>query len=140
LLAFLAYLAYLALPYRSQKEVVVSIEQHKATIQRFVEPWNTGEVAILDEVCAADYVLHGLGGLQELKQAITDYRKDIPDLQCTIEEMIAEGDKVAYRWIMRGTQAGKPIVSTGITILRFADGKIVEDRFEGNTADQGETT
>jgi ketosteroid isomerase-like protein len=117
----------------------VSIEQHKATIQRFVEPWNTGEVDILDEVCAADYVLHGLGGVQELKQVITDYRKDIPDLQCTIEEMIAEGDKVAYRWTMRGTQAGKPRVSTGITILRFADGKIAEDRFEGTNTEPDQT-
>jgi predicted ester cyclase len=130
----------LGLPCQLQKEVVVSIEQHKATIQRFVEPWNTGEVSILDEVCGADYVLHGLGGVKELKQAIIDFRKDIPDLQCTIEEMIAEGDKVAYRWTMQGTQAGKPTVSTGITIVRFANGKIVEDRFEGNTAEQGEVS
>jgi ketosteroid isomerase-like protein len=116
----------------------MSVEQHKATIRRFVEPWNTGDVAILDEVCASNYVLHGLGGVQELKQAITNYRKDIPDLQCTIEEMIAEGDKVAYRWTMQGTREGKAMTSTGITILRFADGKIVEDRFEGSGSEQSE--
>jgi predicted ester cyclase len=114
----------------------VSIEQHKAMIQRFIEPWSTGDVSALDSICARTYSLQGYGGVEELKQAIIDYRKDIPDLQATIEEMIAEGDKVAYRWTMRGTKAGKAVVSTGITIVRFEDGKIVEDRFEGSDSEQ----
>jgi ketosteroid isomerase-like protein len=116
----------------------MSIEQHKAAIQRMIEPWNTGDVAILDEVCSPDYVLHGLGGVEDLKQVITNYRTEMPDLYATIEEMIAEGDKVAFRWIMRGTRNGKAVTSTGITIVRFADGKIVEDRFEGSDTEQAD--
>jgi ketosteroid isomerase-like protein len=116
----------------------MSIEQHKAAVQRMIEPWNTGDVAILDEVCSPNYVLHGLGGVEELKQVITNYRTELPDLHATIEEMIAEGDKVAFRWIMRGTRNGKAVTSTGITIVRFADGKIVEDRFEGSDTEQAD--
>lgn len=119
----------------------MSVEQHKAIVRRMIEePWNQGHLEVLDEICAPTYTIHGLGGLQELKQGITDARHAFPDLYCTIEEMIAEGDKIAFRWTMRGTQqgewqgtapTGKAMIITGITILRFADGKIVDDRFEG---------
>ena len=118
----------------------MSIEEHKAIIRRFVEePWNKGNFAVFDEVLAPDYVLHPDGNRQALESAITQFRTAFPDLHMTVEEMIAEGDKVAYRWTARGTHqgefegiapTGKPIQGAGITILRFANGKIVEDRFE----------
>ncbi len=126
----------------------MSVEQHKAIVRRFVEEaWNNGNLDVLDEVCAPNYTLYGLGGLQELKQGITDFRRAFPDLHFTIEEMIAEDDKVAYRWTLRGTQqgewqgnppTGKTTTTTGITILRFADGKIVDDRFEGSNPEPQE--
>ena len=118
----------------------MSTEEHKTITRRFVEePWNNGNFAIFDEVLAPDYVLHPDGNRQVLERAITQFRTAFPDLHLTIEEMIAEGDKVAYRWTARGTHqqefggiapTGKQIHASGITMLRFANGKIVEDRFE----------
>lgn len=72
-----------------------------------------------------------------MKVAITSYRTSFPDLHFTIEE--AEEDKIAFRWIARGSHhgayegiapTGKPITVTGITILRIVDGQIIEDRSE----------
>jgi steroid delta-isomerase-like uncharacterized protein len=120
--------------------ITMSVEEHKAFVRRYVEePWNKGNVAALDELCAPNFHLEGLGGVEALKAAITDFRMSFPDLHFTVEEIIAEGDKVAYRWTARGTHqgkyegiapTGKTITSTGITIIRLVDGKVVEDRFE----------
>ena len=121
----------------------MSVEENKAIARRFVEePRNQGNMAVLDELCAPNYVRNGRDGLEELKAAIANFRAGFPDAQFTIEEMIAEGDKVAYRWSARGTHhgeyagiapTGKAMTATGITIIRFADGKIVEDRFESSS-------
>jgi predicted ester cyclase len=123
------------------RRIVMSVEANKALVQRYVEePWNKGNVAILDELCAPNFHLEGLGGVEEFKAGILDYRKTFPDLHFTVEEVIAEGDKVAYRWTSRGTNQveyegiapGNVVSSTGITIIRIVDGKVVEDRFEGS--------
>ena len=87
---------------------------------------------------------YSLGGVEALKAVITAFRTSFPDLHFTVEEIIAEGDKVAYRWTSHGTHqgeyegiapTGKPITATGITILRIVDGKVVEDRFESSSPD-----
>jgi steroid delta-isomerase-like uncharacterized protein len=118
----------------------MSVEANKAFVKRYVEePWNKGNVDVLDEMCAPSFHLEGLGGVEEFKAVITAIRTSFPDLHFTVEEIIAEGDKVAYRWTARGTHqgeyegiapTGKIITQTGITIIRLADGKVVEDRFE----------
>jgi steroid delta-isomerase-like uncharacterized protein len=118
----------------------MSVVENKAFVQRYVEePWNKGNVAILDEMCGPGFHLEGLGGVAAFKAGITSYRTAFPDLHLTVEEMIAEGDKVAYRWTARGTHrgeyegiapTGKTITLTGITIIRIVNGKVVEDRFE----------
>jgi steroid delta-isomerase-like uncharacterized protein len=75
-----------------------------------------------------------LGPEGEKKRA-TFYRTAFPDLQFTIEDMIAEGDTVTYRWSSTGTHlgplsviapSGKKVNVSGMTFVRFADGKIVE--------------
>jgi steroid delta-isomerase-like uncharacterized protein len=120
----------------------MSVEENKAIVQRYVEePWNKGNVDALDELCGPTFNIEGLGGVEAFKRFIPPYRKSFPDLHFTVEEVIAEGDKVAYRWTARGTHqgeyegiapTGKPITATGITILRIVDGKVVEDRAESN--------
>jgi steroid delta-isomerase-like uncharacterized protein len=118
----------------------MSVEENKAFVQRYVdEPWNKGNVDALDEMCAPNFHLEGLGGVEAFKAVVTAFRTSFPDLNFTVEEIIAEGDKVAYRWTSRGTHqgeyegiapTGKTVTSTGITIIRIVDGKVVEDRFE----------
>jgi predicted ester cyclase len=120
----------------------VNIAEMKRITLKFIEPWSTGDVDALDELCAPEYRLGENDPLETLKQGILFYRRVLPDLTGTVDEMIAEGDKIAYHWTMRGTHqgefdgiapTGKPVTMTGTTILHFANGKIVHDSFESSS-------
>lgn len=116
-------------------------DQHKDAARRFYDAWNTGEFDILDEIVAPDAVDHdrynpnASDGLEGTKRTVAMYRDAFPDLAFTIDDVIAEGDKVVVRWTATGTHQGeimgvpasgnKSTVS-GIGIDRFEDGKIVE--------------
>ncbi len=120
-----------------------------ALLQRFaVEPWIIGDVDALDELVTEDYALQGgSSGVKDLKDAIRDTRAGLPDVTVTLSDVIVEGDRVAYRWLMRGTHrgeyqgiapTGKPINYTGITLLRLDDGKVAEDWFESSSPSASE--
>ncbi len=120
----------------------MSTEDNKALIRRFYEEvFNKRNLAALDEFYALDHVDHTLppglptspGGT---KQAIAVMLEGFPDLHVTIEDMIAEGDKVVTRFTTHGTQqgtlgsippTGKQVAVTTIEITRIANGRIVED-------------
>ena len=116
-------------------------EKHKALVRRFHEEvWNKGNVAAVDEFMGAEYVDYAIPsglppGTEGLKQAITTYRTAFPDLKATVDDIFAEGDRVAYRWSTRGTHlgdwlgippTGNHMAATGISIFRIAGGKVVE--------------
>ena len=116
-------------------------EKHKALVRRFhEEAWNKGNVAAVDEFMAADYVDYPIPsglppGTEGLKQTITTYRTAFPDLKATVDDIFAEGDRVAYRWSTRGTHLGEwlgilptgnHMTATGISIFRIVGGKVVE--------------
>ena len=116
-------------------------EKHKALVRRFHEEvWNEGNVAAVDEFMGAEYVDYAIPsglppGTEGLKQAITTYRTAFPDLKATVDDIFAEGDRVAYRWSTRGTHlgdwlgippTGNHMAATGISIFRIAGGKVVE--------------
>jgi steroid delta-isomerase-like uncharacterized protein len=96
---------------------------------------------ILDEVYAPDLVWHepdqDIQGLEQARQFVTMYKTAFPDLNATVEDVIAEGDKVVTRWTVRGTHqgeieefgppTGRQVEIKGITIHRIEDGKIVEE-------------
>ena len=72
----------------------MSVEENKALIQRYIEEvWNKGSIDVLDELYEARFN-GGYGGVAGLKAAITSYRTSFPDLHFTIEEAIAEEDKI----------------------------------------------
>jgi steroid delta-isomerase-like uncharacterized protein len=94
----------------------------------------------LAEVYAEDIVVHepdeDVRGVEGLKQFVTMIRSALPDLRITLEEDIAEGDKVVSRWRAQGTHQGElmgiaptsnQVIITGITIHRIEEGKIVEE-------------
>jgi steroid delta-isomerase-like uncharacterized protein len=118
-------------------------EENKAIVRRQEEELFTqGNLDAADEVYAPDYVGHDpsnledIQGLEAAKQAADDYRKAFPDLRVTVEDVIAEGDKVAARLRFRGTHrgevqgiapTGRRVDCTGIVISRMEGGKIAED-------------
>ena len=118
-------------------------ETNKALTRRFLEEvFNKGKLNVLDEIIAKDHVTTGPGTLPGLptgpegqKQLVTVYRNAFPDVHFTVDEQIAEGDKVVTRWTGRGTHkgelfgipaTGKSSTVTGIAVDRIANGKIAE--------------
>jgi steroid delta-isomerase-like uncharacterized protein len=114
-------------------------ERNKALVRRLVEEViGHGNFALIDEFVAADYVGHTSSGdtnREEHQQIFATMHRAFPDLQITIDDMIAEGDKVVTRWTALGTHkgefagippTGKRGVVTGIDINRIVDGKLVE--------------
>ena len=119
----------------------MSTEENKAQFHRLTnEVWHQGNFDILDELITSDYVGHEsstlIQGQDGLRQFVSLYRSAFPDVHFTIEDMIAEGDKLAVRWSVTGTHqgnlqgippTGKHTTGTGMTIVRFVDGKDAED-------------
>jgi steroid delta-isomerase-like uncharacterized protein len=114
---------------------------NKQLTRRFTELFSSGDEALADAVLSPDVVFHGtagdgeLRGVDEMKRFVAVYRSAFPDARSTVEDQIAEGDRVVTRWRARGTHRGQlgPIAATGrefvmdgITIERIADGKIAE--------------
>ena len=120
----------------------MSAEENKAIVQRFdelfVECWRTGNVDILDEVLAPDFVYHSPGAPPDLggfKQSLLMLSAGLHDMSYTVEDMFAEGDKVADRMTWQATHQGElmgfpptgnRVTGTEMHISRIAEGKIVE--------------
>jgi steroid delta-isomerase-like uncharacterized protein len=127
----------------------MSTEENKAVFHRYVEAFNKHDLAGALEFCAPAYVWHGTGVFPDLdlagcKQVFTALWTAFPDMHVVVEDLIAEGDKVARRYTFRGTHqgdfmgipaTGKRVSWTGILIDRIKDGKFVEGW--GNTDDLG---
>jgi len=127
----------------------MSAEGIKALARHFIDELNRGKVAamvVLDELCATDFVWHpstgkDMGGLKDFKRNTSEVYSAIPDAHINIDDMVAEGDRVAVRWTVTGTHKGefmgipptnKKVTSWGIEIYRIAGGKFVEswERFD----------
>lgn len=118
----------------------MSVETNKAVAQQFyAEVFSAGNLNLIDELFAVTFVDRDPGNpfqsREGLKQFVSMYRGAYPDLHITIEDMIAEGDKLVVRFIARGTHkgtlmgippTGRQVTVTGIDILRFEDGKMAE--------------
>jgi steroid delta-isomerase-like uncharacterized protein len=106
--------------------------ENKELSRRFTELFSTGDEALADAVLAPDIVFHGtngdgeLHGLNEMKAFVARYRGAFPDARSTVEDQVAEADRVVTRWRARGTQLGREFEMRGVTIERIADGKIAE--------------
>ncbi|GAA2598986.1 ester cyclase [Actinomadura fulvescens] len=107
-------------------------DQNKAAALVAFEVWGSGQLDRLDAVVAPDVVHHdpydpnGRHGLAGMKKSIAKNRDAYPDLRITVEDQLAEADRVATRWTAAMTHDGRRVTLTGVTIDRFADGKIVE--------------
>jgi steroid delta-isomerase-like uncharacterized protein len=114
-------------------------EANKSLIRRLVEEgWNKRNLALVDELYA-DCVYHSpaTGEIkgEALKQFLASMLAAFPDIRFTIQDQVAEGDKLVTRWSCTGTHlgelvglapTGKQVTFSGMAIVRIVDGKIVE--------------
>ena len=119
----------------------MSAEESKAVMRRFWEVWEQGDIDRLDELLAPDYVNHTLAapnlpsGPEGVKEVVSMFHSAMPDLRVVVEDMIAEGDKVATRYALEGTHKGELFGATptgrqlsikSMTVERVPEGKIIE--------------
>ena len=116
------------------------LEKNKAIVRRWYEEmWNKGNLELIDELIASDVTGHSpiqnVDGVEASKRYVTMSRAAFLDLHFTIEEMIAEGDKVVAVRTLAGTHRGEylgvaptgnHVNITGINVFRIADGRIAE--------------
>lgn len=122
--------------------------QDEERTRRVLEVWNTGNLELVDEVYSPDYVRHyvdiyeDIVGIDAYKEWVTSTRTTFPDFNVTIHETIKSGDTFASRYTLTGTNTGpgnfpptgKKIKVSGATIIKVAEGKIVEEWLYFNQA------
>jgi predicted ester cyclase len=113
---------------------------NKALVHRFVEEViNRGNTRLLADLVDPAHVLHApdgdLYGLDGVRADLAEWRVGFPDVALTVEDVIAEGDKVVSRFVLRGTHAGpalgvpptgQRVAVGGVAIERVRDGRLVE--------------
>ena len=129
-------------------EEAVSTEDNKALVRRFVdEVQSAGNTGLIDEICSPEFVNHSASpgtptDREGIKIVTAMFRGAFPDSYFTVEDMMAEGDKVATRKTFHGTHEGEflGILPTGrtvtmdlIDIVRISEGRVVEHWSMGDT-------
>jgi steroid delta-isomerase-like uncharacterized protein len=121
----------------------MSAQENKALADRFhMDIFQEGNLDAADEILSADFAWHGgMGpgedqrGPEGTKQVASAVIGAFPDRRITHEDIIAEGDKVLIRWVLRGTQqrelmgippTGRSVTVTGFDLFRIEGGKITE--------------
>jgi steroid delta-isomerase-like uncharacterized protein len=126
----------------------VTAEENKSIANRFAQVWTAGCLHIVDELAAPDIVVsypippEPMRGPEQFKAFLNGLFAGLPDATVTVDEMLAEGDKVACRWTMHGTHngvlfdippTGRSVQISGFTFYRIVNGKVVEETGMGNT-------
>ncbi len=118
----------------------MAVDMKQAFRQLLEDGFGKGRIAVFDEVCDASFRGHdpvaGDGDLRKAKQDCAMYRSAFPDLRCSVLGQYVDGDTVVTHWRMTGTHegslmgiqpTGRRCTSEGISVARFAGGKVVED-------------
>ncbi len=118
----------------------MSTEENKKLVRRYQEAYNSGKLGELDNILASDLISHnhmpgvptGLTGAKLVHQGLL---AAFPDSKTTVEDLVAEGDKIVMRGTATGTNTGsfmgapptgKSFKVTTMSVFRIANGKIVE--------------
>ena len=127
----------------------MNAEQNKAIYRNFIQRvFNEGRLDLLDEFLAPSYVIRDAPpgtppGAEGVKSVVSMFRGAFPDLEITLDDVIAEGDEVAARSTLRGTHrgvlfgvaaTGKPVSMTSLTMVRIVAGRLVESWVKNDTA------
>ena len=127
----------------------MSLERNKQIIRQYYEDiLSKGDIGLVDELIAPDYVAHhsgypGYADRDAFKEVLRMHRGAMPDMQVSVADLIAEGDRVVARFTTRGTHLGHfqgtaptggKVEATGIGIHRIRGGQVVEEWFEEDMA------
>lgn len=129
----------------------MSADDSKRLMRDFIDEWNKGDTEalnrLIDEIVHPDFVNHNSASAEEargpegVKKMFAEFREAFPDGLTTIEDVVAEGDKVVTRWTFRGTHegefagfapTGKQVTLAGINIDRIEGGKFVERWYQSD--------
>jgi steroid delta-isomerase-like uncharacterized protein len=115
----------------------------KPVMDTYIQAWNTGNLEPLNAICDPQFVRYDrtsdvYRGLDSLKRYIADTRTTYPDFKVTVEEELYVGDHAMVRWTIAGTNTGsvnlpatgKSFKVSGLSLGRFVNGKLAEDRSE----------
>lgn len=120
------------------------LENNKTIVKRVIdEHWNKKNAALAAELFTENCTVRtpdgALKGLQGARNLLDAYATAFPDFHITTDELIAEGDKVAFRYAFKGTHkgklgeiaaSGKAVTVSGIGIYQIVGGKVAEGRLE----------
>ena len=120
----------------------VTAEANEAVVRRYVEEaFNRGNLAVINELFAPDYVNHGsipgqpVQDREGMKRVERATREALPDIRYEITHLVAQGDWVAHHWTAEATHTGpfmgvpptgRRFSATGMVFTRLRDGKIAE--------------
>ena len=113
----------------------MSTEFNKSVVERFIaEAWNAGDHDTIDDLVHSTYAIAGIGnGPEAVKRNMEMYRTAFPDIECVIEQLVAEGEWVAARLTLHGTHlgplgnippSGKRVAMKEMAFWRVVDGKL----------------
>jgi steroid delta-isomerase-like uncharacterized protein len=124
----------------------MSREEHKVLNRRLIEEaWNQGKIEVVDAILAHDYVHHEPTAPErrnrdDYKQHLVGTRMAFPDVQIRVDDELVDGEQIVTRWTVTGTHqgnleeptgtippTGRQIRVSGITIARYANGKLAEE-------------
>ena len=122
--------------------------QDEERTRRVLEIWNTGNLELVDKVFSPDFVFHRVDmyedivGTDAFKEYMISLRTTYPDFNVTFDEQIKSGDTFADRWTVTATNTGpgdfpptgKKVKVSGASIVKVAEGKIVEEWLYFNQA------
>jgi len=121
------------------------LETNKALIHKWIDAWMVNDIDVLDELFAQDYTVNGMRiGVEGVKQAVQFLHTALADISAELHEMVAENDKVAIHWTIRGRHAGhfmgipptgKELELAGINIYQIVDRKITANHEQTNISE-----
>lgn len=119
----------------------MTLDANKAVVRRlFEEVFAAGDTAAVRDLVASDIIDHDPmpgqpAGVEGIEYVASTLHTAQPDLRFTVDDLVAEGDRVAIRWTLRGTStgpmfgqppSGRPVEQSAVVIFRIADGRITE--------------
>jgi predicted ester cyclase len=112
--------------------MIVSTDTRKAAFRRAVQVWQLGRADLIGAVVTKEYVGHTSSGdrdIQGLRQRVAEFHTLYPDMKFTIEDQLADGDRIATRMTATGTSTAsrKVVHLLGMNISRFVGNRIAEE-------------